>query len=110
MSVLGDGTAGTIERWLSGLGGPTLTDDPVTADSDATRAYSVVSDAPRADERDRYDEDFEYYWGNFRIPLWIALIWQVPWRQRLDIFIVGLIVGLVVAGIAVVWGLLLAQY
>ena len=61
-------------------------------------------------ERDRYDEDFDYYWGDWRIPLWIALIMQVPWRQRLDIFVIGFIVGLVIAGIAVSWGLLLSRY
>ena len=61
-------------------------------------------------ERDRYDEDFDYYWGNWRVPLWIALIMQVPWRQRLDIFVIGFIVGLVIAGIAVSWGLLLSRY
>jgi hypothetical protein len=48
--------------------------------------------------------------GGFRLPLWIALIWQVPWRQRLDIFVIGLLIGLIVAGIAVLWGLLLSQY
>ena len=61
-------------------------------------------------ERDRYDEDFDYYWGDWRLPLWIALILQVPWRQRLDIFVIGFIVGLVIAGVAVSWGLLLSQY
>jgi len=71
-----------------------------------------ICDRPRTDlvEEDGYDEDFDYYWGNVRLPLWIALIWQVPWRQRLDIFVVGFIIGLIVAGIAVFWGLLLAQY
>ena len=59
---------------------------------------------------ERYDEDFDYYWGDYKIPLWIALIWQVPWRQRLDIFVIGLLVGLIIAGIAVLWGLLLSQY
>ncbi len=63
-----------------------------------------------AGEDDCYDEDFDYYWGDFRLPLWIALIWQVPWRQRLDIFVIGFTIGLIIAGIAVFWGLLLAQY
>jgi len=40
----------------------------------------------------------------------MALIWQVPWRQRLDIFVIGFVVGLIIAGIAVLWGLVLAQY
>ena len=63
-----------------------------------------------APERDQYDEDYDYYWGDWRVPLWIALIRQVPWRQRLDIFVIGFIVGLVIAGVAVSWGLLLSRY
>ena len=59
---------------------------------------------------ERYDEDVDYYWGDWRVPLWIALIMQVPWRQRLDIFVIGFIVGLVIAGVAVSWGLLLSRY
>ena len=55
-------------------------------------------------------EDFDYYWGDWKIPLWIALIMQVPWRQRLDIFVIGFIVGLVIAGVAMSWGLLLSRY
>jgi hypothetical protein len=117
MSVrLGDSTAGTIERWISGLGGPTLTPDPVVqpGSDDAPKTEKCpICDAPRRDqpaEPERYDEDFEYYWGNFKVPLWIALIWQVPWRQRLDIFMAGLIIGLTIAGIAVIWGLLISQY
>jgi hypothetical protein len=109
-------SGGSIERWLSGLAGPELHDPAVgpvygpPADGDVK---CPICDRPRADlvnEEERYDEDFDYYWGDFRLPLWIALIWQVPWRQRLDIFVVGFIIGLIIAGIAVFWGLLLAQY
>ena len=51
--------------------------------------------------------DFQHNWG---LELWIALILQVPWRQRLDVFVIGFIIGLVVSGVAVLWGLLLSQY
>ena len=61
-------------------------------------------------EAERYDEDYDYYLGGWRLPLWIALIWNVPWRQRLDIFIIGFLVGLTIAGVALLWGLLLSQY
>ncbi|MEA2220294.1 MAG: hypothetical protein QOJ35_2920 [Solirubrobacteraceae bacterium] len=120
MSVrLGDGRTSTIERWLGGLAGPELKPDlPLAPDasgrlpSDAgyrcpvceARSQEAVS------ERDQYDDDYDYYWGNVRLPLWIALIWQVPWRQRLDIFVIGFIFGLVIAGVAVTWGLLLSRY
>ncbi|MBA3747654.1 MAG: hypothetical protein H0W96_09220 [Solirubrobacterales bacterium] len=57
-----------------------------------------------------YDEDYDYYWGGVRMPLWIALIWNVPWRQRLDIFVVGFLVGLIIAGVALLWGVLLSRY
>ena len=77
-------------------------------DGGAHEQQAAYSDG--GSERDRYDEDFDYYWGDWRIPLWIALIMQVPWRQRLDIFVIGFIVGLVIAGIAVSWGLLLSRY
>jgi hypothetical protein len=103
-----DGTARTIERWRSGLGGPQLDSQPeqlMTAG--ANEQPAVRYDGP---EPDQYDDDFDYYWGDWKIPLWIALIWQVPWRQRLDIFVIGFIVGLVIAGVAVSWGLLLSRY
>jgi hypothetical protein len=103
-----DGTAGTIERWRSGLSGPQLTADPAPLTPGAHEQQAAYSDGGH--ERDRYDEDFDYYWGDWRIPLWIALIMQVPWRQRLDIFVIGFIVGLVIAGVAVSWGLLLSRY
>ncbi|MEJ7797156.1 MAG: hypothetical protein WKF42_01560 [Solirubrobacteraceae bacterium] len=72
-----------------------------------------VCDAPRDDyggDRERYDEDYEYSWGGIPIPLWIALIWQVPWRQRLDIFVIGFIIGMVIAGLGLLWGFVLSQY
>jgi hypothetical protein len=104
-----EGTAGAVERWLSGLSGPRLETPPehLPTGSDeqpATFGYDGGS------ERDRYDEDYDYYWGDWRVPLWIALIMQVPWRQRLDIFVIGFIVGLVIAGVAMSWGLLLSRY
>ena len=108
-------SGGGIERWLSNLAGPEL-QQPLPGPAPGPQADGDVKcpicDKPRTDlvEEERYDEDFDYYWGNVRLPLWIALIWQVPWRQRLDIFVVGFIIGLIVAGVAVFWGLLLAQY
>ena len=103
-----DGVAGTIERWRSGLSGPELTTDRNPPIPGANEQPAVQSAG--GSERDRYDEDFDYYWGDWRVPLWIALIMQVPWRQRLDIFVIGFIVGLVIAGVAVSWGLLLSRY
>jgi hypothetical protein len=102
-----DGTAGTIERWRSGLSGPQLEPQPEHLTPGANEQPARY-DGPVA--RDQYDEDFDYYWGDWKIPLWIALIWQVPWRQRLDIFVIGFIIGLVIAGVAVSWGLLLSRY
>ena len=104
----GEDVAGTIERMRAGLTGPELRDDPLPGQPYV--APIVQQHQEMVDERDRYDEDYDYYWGGMRMPLWIALILQVPWRQRLDIFVIGFIVGLVVAGIAVLWGLVLAQY
>ncbi|MDX6619174.1 MAG: hypothetical protein QOK36_1560, partial [Gaiellales bacterium] len=80
-----DGTAGTIERWRSGLSGPQLEPQPEHLAPGASEQPAVRHDG--GSDVDRYDEDFEYYWGDWKIPLWIALIWQVPWRQRLDIFV-----------------------
>ena len=92
----------------AGLAGPELRDDPLPGQPYVPPI--VQQHQEMVDERDRYDEDYDYYWGGMRMPLWIALILQVPWRQRLDIFVIGFIVGLIVAGIAVLWGLVLAQY
>jgi hypothetical protein len=118
-SRLVEGAGSSIERWLDGLAGPELVQPDQSppagnATSPAGEDYRCpVCDRPRsvgAQDDDPYDEDYDYYWGGFRLPLWIALIWQVPWRQRLDIFVIGLLIGLIVAGIAVLWGLLLSQY
>jgi hypothetical protein len=115
-----DGVAGSIERWLANLGGvpdavaePERHPDPSDGPPPPSAAdYKCpVCDAPRSDygvEREQYD--YDYYWGEYRIPLWLALIWNVPWRQRLDIFVIGFLLGLVVAGVALLWGLLLSQY
>ena len=116
----GDGAASSVERWISGLSGPTLTDapppqydNPAAADAEHTcpvcnTRHTRHNAAPP--ERDQYDEDFDYYWGSWRLPLWIALIWQVPWRQRLDIFVVGFIVGMCIAGFGLLWGFVLSQF
>ena len=111
-----DGAGASIERWLGNLAGPELQQPapgPATGPPAEGEVKCPVCDRPRQVEHyeeERYDEDFDYYWGDFRLPLWFALIWQVPWRQRLDIFVIGFVVGLIIAGIAVFWGLLLAQY
>jgi hypothetical protein len=112
----GDGAASSVERWLSGLSGPALTDVP-PPNYENPSAASADHVCPvcntrhnTADERDTYDEDFDYYWGSWRLPLWIALIWQVPWRQRLDIFVAGFIVGMVIAGFGLLWGFVLSQF
>ena len=95
-----DGAAGSFSKWLSG---PQL-------EADVEPTQMATQEQPYESELERYDEDFDYYWGDWKIPLWIALIMQVPWRQRLDIFVIGFIVGLVIAGIAMSWGLLLSRY
>lgn len=104
-----DGTAGSIERWLSGLSGPQLDAPPDRSPGAAHEQPASYGDGGD-DHEHRYDEEYDYYWGDWRVPLWIALILQVPWRQRLDIFVIGFIIGLVVAGVAVSWGLLLSRY
>src|ERR1044072_6536424 len=98
-----DGTAGVMGRWMSGLAGAQLERQPDEPQHGVHEQPAVETDS------DRYDEDFDYYWGDWKIPLWIALIMQVPWRQRLDIFVIGFIVGLVIAGGAVSRGLLLSR-
>ena len=109
MSVRSEsGTTSTIERWRSGLSGPQL--EPQPEQTAGVHEQQATYDDGGGYERDRYDEDFDYYWGDWRIPLWIALIMQVPWRQRLDIFVIGFIVGLVIAGVALSWGILLSRY
>jgi hypothetical protein len=120
MSARLEGAAASFERWLSGLAGPELNNPPqgvagapgAAVDGDRCPVCQRPHDAPVHHQQfdDRYDEDFDYYWGDIRLPLWIALILQVPWRQRLDVFVIGFIIGLVVSGVAVLWGLLLSQY
>src|ERR1700709_1322559 len=113
----GDGAASSVERWISGLSGPALSDvpppryDPATAaDADHMCPVCNTRHSTAAPERDQYDEDFDYYWGSWRLPLWIALIWQVPWRQRLDIFVVGFIGGMCIGGLGGLWGFVLSQF
>ena len=100
-----DDAAGAIERMRAGLAGPELHQE-----QPPSQGYRPP-ETPYVDRvNDPYDDDYDYYWGNVRVPLWIALIMQIPWRQRLDVFVIGFIVGLIVAGVAVLWGLVLAQY
>lgn len=116
----GDGVGSSIERLLAGLSGPTLVEDPqqsvetIDRPSEGTGTKCPVcearTDSYATEQVDRYDEDFDYYWAGYRLPLWIALIWQVPWRQRLDIFVIGFIIGMVVAGAGLLWGFVLSQY
>lgn len=117
-----DGDAGRVERWLDNLSTSSAATDPqpypgpddsLPRQPDPDAVKCPVCDKPRTDYGapvERYDEDYDYYWGSFRLPLWIALIWQVPWRQRLDIFVIGFIVGIVIAGLGLLWGFVLSQY
>lgn len=114
-----DGAPGRAERWREGLGGP----EPNTPHPGLSQAVSWAPQGqdetcptchkPRREpayQTEARDEDYDYYWGGVRLPLWMALIWQVPWRQRLDIFVIGFLVGLSIAGVALLWGVLLSQY
>jgi hypothetical protein len=65
-----------------------------------------ASDIYRRDHDDH--GDYEYYWGPVRVPRWLAEILEVPWRQQVDILLFGFLVGLIVAAVALVWGLMLA--
>jgi hypothetical protein len=58
----------------------------------------------------RDDEDYEYYWGSVRVPRWLGLILEVPWRQQMDLLLIGFVLGLIVGGLALVWGFLLAPH
>jgi len=55
------------------------------------------------------DSDYEYVWsaGDFELPIprWLAEILEIPLMVRLEIFMIGAIVGLVVAGAAVLIGM-----
>ena len=106
----GDGAGSRVERWLSGLAGPELVETPGQEAPYGDAQPARLPDEGYSPERERYDEDYEYYWGNVRIPLWMALIWQVPWRQRLDIFVIGFTFGMVVAGSALLFGFLLSEF
>jgi hypothetical protein len=52
------------------------------------------------------DDDYEYFWSrggvDFRIPRWLAEIVDVPVIVRLEIFLIGVCTGLVVAAIALI--------
>jgi len=92
---------------------PPAYENPAAADAEHTCPVCNTRHTrhtPAPSERDQYDDDFDYYWGSWRLPLWIALIWQVPWRQRLDIFVVGFIVGMCIAGFGLLWGFVLSQF
>lgn len=111
----GEGASSSVERWLAGLAGPDLTQTPLPhyengAQHDPEVCPVCNSRLGDAAAQESYDEDYDYYIGGIRLPLWIALIWQVPWRQRLDIFVIGLIVGMVISGFALLWGFVLSQY
>lgn len=51
------------------------------------------------------DGDYEYFWSSggldFRIPRWLAEIIEVPLIVRMEIFMVGVCTGLILAAIAV---------
>lgn len=51
------------------------------------------------------NDDYEYFWSSggvdFRIPRWLAEIVEVPLMVRIEIFMVGVCTGLIVAAIAV---------
>jgi hypothetical protein len=113
-----DGAPPGIESWQNGSAGQApQTPHPGVSPNVAWTPYDQETcptcHKPRhqpAYEVERYDEDYDYYLGGMRLPLWIALIWNVPWRQRLDIFVIGFLVGLTIAGVALLWGLLLSRY
>ena len=52
------------------------------------------------------DDDYEYFWSGggleIRIPRWLAEIVDVPLIVRIEIFMIGVCSGLVVAALAVV--------
>ena len=113
-----DGAPSNVESWRDGspTGGPQSPYAGVspgvawTPSGHETCPTCHRTHQQPAYQAESYDEDYDYYLGGMRMPLWIALIWNVPWRQRLDIFIIGFLVGLIIAGIALMWGLLLSQY
>jgi hypothetical protein len=72
----------------------------------APRGGGAPRPAPARDD----DEDFEYYWGDLRIPTWLGMILNVPRRQQVDILLIGFVIGLTVAALALAWGFLLSGY
>lgn len=54
------------------------------------------------------DDDYQYYWSSagvdIPIPRWLGEIVEVPLAVRLEIFFVGVCVGLIIAAIAVLVG------
>ncbi len=51
------------------------------------------------------DDDYEYFWSGggleFRIPRWLAEIVDVPLIVRMEIFMIGVCSGLILAAIVV---------
>jgi hypothetical protein len=52
------------------------------------------------------DDDFDYVWGpgDMRIPRWLGEILDVPFVVRLELILMGVCIGLVVAAVAVLVG------
>ena len=52
------------------------------------------------------DDDYEYFWSGggleIRIPRWLAEIVDVPLIVRIEIFMIGVCSGLLIAALAVV--------
>gem|GEM_PF-4213399 len=59
------------------------------------------------------DVDYEYFWSrgglDIPIPQWIAEIVDVPWMVRLEIFLGGICIGLVLAVIGLIVGFAIAM-
>lgn len=64
----------------------------------------LPSDPPRRVYED--EEDYQYYWSpggmDIPVPRWLAEILDVPLIVRIEIFLVGVCVGLILAAIAVI--------
>jgi hypothetical protein len=58
----------------------------------------------------RNDEEYDLYWGELRIPRWLALLISVPRRQQVDLLLIGFLAGMLLAAAALLWGLVLARY
>jgi len=52
------------------------------------------------------EDDYQYYWStggvDIPVPRWLAEILDVPLMVRIEIFLVGVCVGLILAAIAVI--------